>query len=474
MPVALQLARRTGTSASAALMPMAFASLLGGIVTLVGTSPNILIAKVRAEVVGQPFGMFDYTPVGLSIAVLGVAFLSFGYRLLPRGRKAAASMDAAFNLEDYTAEAHLPEDSPLVGRTVSELEALGDGDVMVATIIRERFRRFYPTPGWVLRAGDVVLLEGEPEGLERLVTRARLRLADEDAGASAGPLQAVVEGVVTADSSLLDRTPAQVGLQQRHRVTLLAISRSRQRITQSLDSVRFRAGDVVVLKGEESSLPETLGELRVLPLAEREIALGGSRHGYIPSLVLLVAMLLVAFHVVAVAPAFFGAAVVLLALRVMTMHEAYETVEWHVLVLLAALIPVSHAVQSTGGTDLIAGWLTPAVQVLPPLGALTVILVASMVITPFLHNAPTVLMLGPIAGTLARKLGLSPDPFLMAVALGAGCDFLTPIGHQCNTLVMGPGGYRFGDYARLGLPLSILVVGVGAPLISLVWPLHGR
>ena len=174
------------------------------------------------------------------------------------------------------------------------------------------------------------------------------------------------------------------------------------------------------------------------------------------------------------APAFFGAAVVLLALRVMTMHEAYETMEWHVLVLLAALIPVSHAVQTTGGTDLIAGWLTPAVQVLPPLGALTVILVAAMVITPFLHNAATVLMLGPIAGTLARKLGLNPDPFLMAVALGAGCDFLTPIGHQCNTLVMGPGGYRFGDYARLGLPLSILVVVVGAPLIALVWPIHGR
>ena len=476
MPVALQLARRTGTSASAALMPMAFASLLGGIVTLVGTSPNILIAKVRAEVVGQPFGMFDYTPVGLSIAVLGVAFLSFGYRLLPRGRKAAASMDAAFNLEDYTAEAHLPDDSPLVGRTVSELEALGDGDVMVATIIRERFRRFYPTPGWVLRADDVVLLEGEPEGLERLIARARLRLADEERpaeGSAAVPL-AVVEGVVTADSPILDRTPAQVGLQRRHRVTLLAISRSRQRITQSLESVRFRVGDVVVLKGEEASLPEALGELRVLPLAERDIALGGTRHGYVPALVLLVAMLLVAFHVVAVAPAFFGAAVVLLALRVMTMHEAYETMEWHVLVLLAALIPVSHAVQTTGGTDLIAGWLTPAVQVLPPLGALTVILVAAMVITPFLHNAPTVLMLGPIAGTLARKLGLNPDPFLMAVALGAGCDFLTPIGHQCNTLVMGPGGYRFGDYARLGLPLSILVVVVGAPLIALVWPIHGR
>jgi di/tricarboxylate transporter len=470
IPVALQLARRTGTSPSALLMPMAFASLLGGIVTLIGTSPNIIIARVRAEITGQPFGMFDFTPVGLSIAVLGLGFLSFGYRLLPRSRKAAVSIEAAFNLEDYTAEARLPNDSPLVGRTVADLERLGDGEAAVATIIRERFRRYLPAPAQVLQAGDVLLLEGEPEGLERLVARAGLQLAGEGENGTA-PMT-VVEGVVTADSPLLDRTPSQSGLQQRHRIALLAVSRSGQRITQSLDSVRFRSGDVVVLKGEEATLPESLGELRILPLAEREIALGRSRRSFIPAVILLGAMLLIGFHVVPVTIAFFSAVVVLLMLRVMRMDEAYETIEWHVLFLLAALIPVSHAVQHTGGTDLIAGWLTPIVQLLPPSGALAVILVLAMIVTPFLHNAPTVLMLGPIAGALAAKLGLNPDPFLMAVALGAGCDFLTPIGHQCNTLVMGPGGYRFGDYPRLGLPLSMLVIVAGVPLITFFWPLH--
>ena len=180
---------------------------------------------------------------------------------------------------------------------------------------------------------------------------------------------------------------------------------------------------------------------------------------------------LVAIHVVTVAVAFFGAAVVLLLLRTMTMHEAYRTVEWHILFLLGALIPLSHAVRDTGGTDLLAHWLEVAVQGLSPTATLTIIIVIAMAVTPFFHNAPTVLVMGPIAGSLARKLGLNPDPFLMAVALGAGCDFLTPIGHQCNTLVMGPGGYRFGDYARLGLPLSILVVVAGVPLISFFWPL---
>jgi len=210
----------------------------------------------------------------------------------------------------------------------------------------------------------------------------------------------------------------------------------------------------------------------VLPLAERSITLGKSKRSWIPASVLAVAMVLVGLHVVPVQIAFFSAAVVLLLLRFITMHEAYETVEWPVLILLGALIPLSEAVHRTGGSALIAGWLSAAVAHLPPVGALTVIMVVVMVVTPFLHNAPTVFVMGPIAASLAVKLGLNPDAFMMAMALGAGCDFVTPIGHQCNTLVMGPGGYRFGDYRRLGAPLSVLVILARVPLIVLVWGLH--
>ena len=471
LPVALQLARRTGTPASALLMPMAFASLLGGLVTLIGTSPNIIVSQVRQDVLGAPFGMFAYTPVGAGIAVLGIAFLSVGFRLVPRGRRAAAGMDAAFTIEDYVTETELPQDSPLAGRPVSELEAMSDGQVSVAAIIRERFRRQVPEPGARLRGGDVLMLEGEPEELERLVARARLRLAGEKGheAARASGDSSVVEGVVTAQSALLGRTGPQLGFAERHGITLLAVSRAGQRLGQRLSTVRFRQGDVVVLKGATATLPDVLGSLHVLPLAERRIALGTSHRSWLPGLVLVVALLLVGLHVLPVAIAFLGAAIVLLLLRVLSMHEAYATVEWSVLILLGALIPVSQAVRRTGGTDLIAAGLLPLLQAMPPTLALGLILFISMAVTPFLHNAPTVLMLGPIAATLALKLHLNPDAFLMAVALGAGCDFLTPIGHQCNTLVFAPGGYRFGDYWRLGLPLSVLVVVVGTPLIVLVW-----
>jgi di/tricarboxylate transporter len=473
MPVALQVARRNKTSPSYLLMPMAFASLLGGIVTLVGTSPNILMATVRQQVLGKPFGMFDYTPVGLGIAALGFVFLSFGWRLLPSGRKAAASMADAFTMEDYTAEARLASDSPAAGRTVAELERMGDGDVSVATVVRERFRRFVPTPDWQLREGDVVLLRGEPANLERLVARARLHLAGEAAGEEeAGGDIMVVEGVVTGDSKLVGRTPAQLDLQRRQGIGLLAVSRSGETIRQRLSAVRLAPGDVVVLKGVSDALPAAMGDLRVLPLAERSITLGRSHRSLAPIGVLALAMALVAANLVSVAVAFFGASVVLLLLRVMTMEEAYETVEWHILVLLGALIPLSHAITETGGTKLIASLLTGAVHGMPPMGALAIVLVMTLAVTPFLHNAPTVLVFGPIAAGVAAGLHLHPDPFLMAVALGAGCDFLTPIGHQCNTLVMGPGGYRFGDYPRLGLPLSVLVVLAGVPLIALVWPLR--
>jgi di/tricarboxylate transporter len=468
MPVALQVTRRTGTSASALLMPMAFASLIGGLITMTGTSPNIIVARVRAEVTGQPFGMFDFTPVGLGIALAGIVFLAFGWRLLPGGRRAPS--DAGPAIEDYTIEALVPEGSPLAGGDIAALTAMGEGRVGVVTVIRERFRRFLPAPGWHIRAGDVLLLQGDPEDLERMLARAGLRLAGEDAAQEAN----VVEGVVTAESPLAGETATRARLQGRFGLGLLAVSRSGQRITQRLGTLRLRAGDVLILRGSTTAIADALGELRVLPLTERAITLGRSRRSWLPLVVLLAAMVLVALHLVPVAIAFFGAAVVMLLLRRLSKHEAYDAVEWPVLVLLGALIPVSEAVQTTGGTDLIAAGLEGLVRHLPPLGALGLMMAIAMAVTPFLNNAATVLMMGPIAASLAQRLGLSPDAFLMAVAVGAACDFLTPIGHQCNTLVMGPGGYRFGDYARLGAPLTAIVLLVGVPLIALVWPLAGR
>jgi di/tricarboxylate transporter len=472
MPVAFQLARRTGTSPSSLLMPMSFGALLGGIVTLVGTSPNIIVSRVREQLLGEPFNMFDFTPVGACIAIAGFIFLVFGWRLLPQGRKGAASMDAAFNLEGYTTEVTVTEDSPAAGVTVKALEDLGEAEVEVITLLRGRSRRHEPAGNVVIKPGDILILQGEPAALERIVALEKLELTREGKTHEIDTPSdeiGVTEAVITPESPLIGNSAEQFKLFDRHAVNLLAVSRKGRRITRRLRSVKLRAGDVIVLRGNLAAMPETLGELQCLPLAERDLQIG-RKASPVPILVLAAAMGLVAFNVVPVTIAFFGAAVGLLLIGSLSLREAYEAIEWPILVMLGALIPVSDALHTTGGTDLIAAWLSHTASGLPPMGALALLLAAAMAVTPFLNNAATVLVMAPIAASFAGKLGYKPDAFLMAVAIGAACDFLTPIGHQCNTLVMGPGGYRFGDYWRLGLPLSLIVLVVGTPLIALFWP----
>ena len=474
MPAAFQIARRSHTSPSAFLMPMAFGSLLGGIVTLVGTSPNIIVSRLRGELTGEPFTMFDFAPVGLGIALAGVAFLAVGYRLLPGDRRGAASLDAALNIKDYTTEARIKPGSEIAGGTVADLARITEESVTVTGVVRNKTRNAAPLPDAKLRAGDIVLLKGEPDALEQVVTLAGLELEGEDRLTETedptNPV-GVIEGVIGPNAVLIGQSAKRLDLHERYRINLLAVSRAGERITERLREITLRAGDVLVLQGNLDQMPDRLKELGVLPLAERSMALGRSRRGWIAMSVLAVTIGLVAFNIVPVAMAFFGAAVALVLFGSIPAREAYDSVEWPILIMLGALIPVSEAVRTTGATDLIAGYLSVAAGALPPAGALVLILVAAMAVTPFLNNAATVLVMAPIAVSLAQTLGYRPDAFLMAVAVGAASDFLTPIGHQCNTLVMGPGGYRFGDYARLGAPLSLLVIVIGVPLIMLFWPM---
>jgi len=475
MPVALRTARRTKTSPSSLLMPMSFMSLLGGLVTLVGTSTNIIVSQVREDTLGKPFKMFDFTPVGLVLTALGLIFVSFGWRLLPRDRTATGKM-AEVNAEAaLSTEAKVPDTLPEGIRTIADLELEKD-NVQVRAAIGKDGRPNKAMPHLVLVPGTSLVLEGSEDALGRLFARSPLLHAREENKVEKNePSEETrtVEAVVQPDSLLVGLSAERVKLQDRYGVQLVAVGRSNERITDRLRDIRLRAGDVLVLRAGEKALPQMMSHLGLLPLAERMMKLGERRGRFLPILILSVAMILVAVGVAPVAGAFFGAAVLMVMTGALSMREAYGAFEPDVLVLIGALTPLSEAVQHSGGTDLIAQALAGALMGVPALVALATIMTTAMICSPFLHNAPTVLVLGPIAVGLARGLNLHPDPFLMAVATGAGCDFLTPIGHQCNTLVMGPGGYRFGDYWRLGLPLSVLVIVAGVPLIGMVWPMAG-
>ena len=418
---------------------MSFGALLGGIVTLVGTSPNIIVSRVREQILGQPFGMFDFTPVGASLAVIGIVFLSVGWRLLPVGRKGTMAGQAMFEIAGYTTEATIPPKSPMVNKTVRDLEALSDGDVAVIAIIREKQHRYVPAAHWALYENDILILEGEADALRKLIAAAGLELATTDLADTAKVSDAfgTFEAVVTEGSVLIGGTAQDLRLRDRYRVILMALSRQGRRLHQRLRQVRFEVGDLLVLHGRSEDMPEILAVLGCLPLAERDLQLGRRRRIWPAVSILAAAVMLVALEIVPVTVAFFGAAVVMLLTRVLTLKDAYTRMEWPILILLGALIPVSGALQSTGATDLLAGWLSEAATPLPPIGALTLTLGAAMLVTPFLNNAATVPVMAPIGAGVAQRLGLSIDPFLMAVAIGAGCDFLSPVGHQCNTLVMG-------------------------------------
>ncbi|MBA8879276.1 SLC13 family permease [Phyllobacterium myrsinacearum] len=473
MPIAFQFARKSNVSPSVFLMPMAFGALLGGLMTQIGTSPNIVVSRVREEMVGQSFSMFDFTPVGATLAAVGILYLVLFYWLVPVRTREDLSADEAIEIRNYVSEAIVPDGASAIGKTVVEIMKAADKGARITSIVRGE-RRITPLPDSIVVEGDVLILEGDPKALDAIVSTSKLVLSKDripSEGQSSAETEAI-EAVITDTSPLIGLSAAEMSLFHRYDVNLLAVSRQGERIQDRLGEIRFQLGDVIVLQGKDNLLPNLVRELGCLPLAKRTILLGSVRRGLVPLFILLIAIGTTAFGLLPVSIAFFAAAVAMVLFKAIPIRDLYSAIDGPILVMLAALIPVSDALRTTGGTDVIAHLLTAYAHQLPSYAALGVILLAAMAVTPFLNNAATVLVMAPIASSFAVGLGYRPEAFLMAVAIGAGCDFLTPIGHQCNTLVMGPGGYRFSDYPRLGFPLSLIVALTAVPTLMWVWPLR--
>lgn len=474
LPIAIASARKAERSPSELLMPLSFGSLLGGLITLIGTPPNILISSIRQQMTGESYSMFDFAPVGLGVAAVGLIYLAIGWKLIPK-RHAQAKAEERFVIEDYISEVVIPAESPFIGKTVGDLESSIEGDFAIVGFIRNQHRRLVPSSRQMLKEGDVLIVESDPVVLKNLVDTAKLALVG-SGELKDNPLTSdevgVVEAVIMAGSEMIRATPRMLSLRSRFGVNLLAVRQNGTRSTQRLGFTQLREGDIVVLQGNIEMMDETLRELGCLPLAERKLLLGRDKPRLLPVAIMAVAVALATFNAMPIAMAFFGAVLVIGFLRILRLNEMYEAIDAPVIVLLAAMMPVTDALQATGGTELISQWIAGLTQGFGPASIIAFILVVSMLVTPFLNNAAAVLLMAPIAASLAGKLGMSIDPFLMAVAVGTSCDFLTPIGHQSNTLVMGPGGYKFGDYWRMGLPLSIIVVFTATPLILMFWPLY--
>lgn len=474
MPVAIHLARSHDRPASLFLMPLAFASLLGGMTTLIGTPPNIIVAEFRAMESGSAFRLFDYVPVGGVVLVSGLLFIVlFGWRLMPR-RNAGQDGEGTFQVEDYLTEVEVPEDAPVKDKPLRELLERSKAEVAVLGLVRHGERYHVPAQDMVVRAGDILMLESDAEEIKAFIADTGTRLiGDEglDLRGKGSHRVAVMEAVVMAGSPLFGRTASSLRLRSRHGINLLALARKEQRIVRRLDHVEFRTGDVLLLQGYEEHLADIVAGLGCLPLATRELRIGYKRK---ISLALGIFGLSIASVVAGLLPvqvAFMMAAVAMVLANVLPLKRVYDSIDWPVIVLLGAMIPVGQVLESTGAAGLVAGLIQHLAASFPPWALLTIVLVVTMFLSDILNNAATVVLMAPIAIGVAKGAGFSVDPFLIAVAIGGSSAFLTPIGHQSNTLVMGPGGYRFSDYWRMGLPLEIIIVAVGVPMIMWVWPL---
>lgn len=504
LPVAMRLAREHNTSPSLLLMPLAFGSLLGGLTTLIGTPPNIIISSYRREVTDEAFSMFSFSPVGIVVALAGLAFIVLvGWRLTPK-RSGQASTDEMFDTANYLVELKVGEESKAKGLTLQQLRDELDETIPVLAVVRDDNRRAGYNFHGALEEGDILLLEAGPDELQMLEDKVGLSAIAEldeeaeddsevkDAEHPASDKEAdkaknkdaaqdqqrvdteglqLIEAVVRNDSMMINRSVRELRLNHQFGLHLVAVARDGGRLKQRLRDIRFKNGDVLLLQGSENEISDSLASLGCLPLASRELHLGQPRKLAVSIAIFALAIMAMLFDLLPAAVAMSTAALISLLIGVLPLREGYQAIDGPVIVLLAAMIPVGEALETSGGADLIANALLSFGSDWPVVVTMVGLFLLSMLLSNVVNNAAAALLMAPIAVSLANGFDVSLDPFLMVVAVSASCAFLTPIGHQSNTLVLGPGGYRFGDYWKLGLPLSLVVLIVAMPMILLVWPL---
>ena len=474
MPIDLQASEKAKRNPGLTLMPLSFASILGGMITLIGTPPNIVIATFRGEALGDPYTMFDFAPVGIVVAVAGIAYVALvGWRLIPVERTNAALPSSIEGLDRYLVELRVPADAEVIGQRLRSLD--GDADecgVQVLGLIRAGER----LPGMAvyaqLRPDDRIVVEGGPEGIDAFAGALALSYADSDRPSKALSGTTIMREVAVPQTSrLVGRTESALRLRYRQGVILLGISRNGVRLRERLREVQIQAGDLLLFLGPEDTLDDVIEWLGCLPLAPRGLDVIQREKARRAIGIFALGIGLASLELIYLPMALACVALLYIVLDIVPLSQVYESIEWPVVVLLGAMIPISVALEVSGGTQLLADLFVASTDGWPVTLILAALMLVTMTLSDVLNNVATALIAAPIALDVAERLQVSPDPFLMAVAVAASCAFLTPIGHKNNTLIMGPGGYGFGDYWRMGLPLEALVVVTGIPMILWVWPL---
>ncbi len=474
MPVALHLSRKNDFSPSLLLMPLAFASILGGMTTLIGTPPNIIISTFREQELGERFSMFDFAPVGFSLTIIGLVFITLlGWRFLPKRQSKEAIADM-FEIDNYITEMVISEDSELIGVPVSKFNEGTDTEVSILGIIRKGVRIHAPSKWEEFQKDDIIIVEADTEDLKKFSDANKAMLAEgervRDTAKGSSDIQ-TQEAIVMSASPTVGNSAIDAKIRTQYNVNVLAIARQNRKINKRLSKIKIKEGDVLLLQGESDNIKEAIKSLQLLPLAKREINIGKPKRVIGALSIFMAAITCVILGILRVEIAFSLAAVLLVLTKILPIKEVYLSVDWPVIILLAAMIPVGEAFETSGGAETVTNLILSLDNKYPIWLFMGILMAVTLLLSNIINNAATVVLMAPIAIKVAENFNVSTDPFLMTIAIGASCAFLTPIGHQSNTLVMSPGGYKFKDYLIIGIPVTLLILLLGVPLILHFWPL---
>lgn len=474
MPVGIKMARNSALPVSLLLLPLAFGSQIGGMITLIGTPPNLIISAFRAEHLGQGYGMFDFSPVGLGIALFSFVFIGLiGWRLIPR-RTGSGSRDDFFHIKDYITEIYVPEDAKFAGKPLREIYKATNAKITIIQVIRGSHTRPVPFMYEKIKIGDILIVQAALDELKKFLNITGFQLEEkkitQDGFIQTGD-SLLMEATISLESPTIGLNVKDIDLWSSFGISLIAVARQGILVKERLKDIKFQAGDVLLLQGTEGLLKEAIKTLGFYPLAERGLKIGEPKRIAESIGIFALAIIIAALGLLPVQIIFTLAAVVMVLIQLVPIREIYESIDWPVIILLGAFIPVGQAMEDTGGAELIASTLLSFQTILSPVILLVIILIVTMLLSALINNAATAVLMAPISFSIATGLGVSPDPFLMAIVIGASSAFLTPVGHQSNALVMGPAGLKFGDYWKLGLPLEIVIVIVSIPVILHFWPM---
>jgi di/tricarboxylate transporter len=473
MPIDMQAAEKAKRTPALTLMPLSFASILGGLITLIGTPPNIIIASFREQALGESFSMFDFAPTGIVATLAGLTFIILvGWRLIPNVKSDQGVARELFNVQQYVAEVRVGEKSSAIGQRVRELDDQAeDADVVIIGLVRNGKRRPGRARREEIKKGDLLVIETHAKNLDGFVGALGLEYvgSEKHESLTAGDLS-LIEVVMPETARLVGRTALDLKLLYRHGVSLLGVSRKGKAFKDRVRKLVIEEGDVLLLLGPSESVLDVSAWLGGLPLHERDLQVIQRNKAWIAVTSFAMAIIMAPLGWINLPAALGVVCLVMVGFNIVPLRELYTSIEWPVIVLLGSMIPLGHALEVSGGTALIAGALSGAAEGYGPVIVLLLLMIVTMTLSDVLNNTATAVIAAPIAIDIAHRLQVNPDPFLMAVAIAASCAFLTPIGHKNNTLIMGPGGYAFGDYWRMGLPLEIIVITVTIPVILVVWP----